>query len=38
VRGSGLPRIDVIGRNRRVAWRDLVERLKEIQVEQAKIK
>jgi hypothetical protein len=30
VKGSGLPRIDVIGRNRQVAWRDLVERLKRI--------
>jgi hypothetical protein len=37
VRGSGLPRIDVIGRNRRVAWQDLVERLQQIQVEGAKI-
>lgn len=37
VRGRGLPRIDVIGRNRRVAWRDLVDRLKQIQVEGARI-
>jgi hypothetical protein len=37
VRGSGLPRIDVIGRNRRVAWKDLVERLRQIQVEGARI-
>jgi hypothetical protein len=37
VRGSGLPRIDVIGRNRRVAWKDLVERLQQIQVDGAKI-
>ena len=37
VRGSGLPRIDVIGRNRRVAWHDLVERLQKIQVEGATI-
>jgi hypothetical protein len=37
VRGSGLPRIDVIGRNRRVAWQELVERLQQIQVEGAKI-
>lgn len=37
VRGSGLPRIDVIGRNRSVAWQDLVERLKRIQVEGASI-
>ena len=33
VRGSGLPRIDVIGRNRSVAWKDLVERLRQIRVE-----
>ena len=38
VRGAGLPRIDVIGRNRRVAWKDLVERLKRIQVEGAQIR
>jgi hypothetical protein len=37
VEGSGLPRIDVIGRNRRVAWRDLLERLRQIQVEGARI-
>jgi hypothetical protein len=37
VRGSGLPRIDVIGRNRRVAWKDLVERLRQIRVEGARI-
>lgn len=37
VRGSGLPRIDVIGRNRSVAWSDLLERLREIQVEGVKI-
>lgn len=33
VKGAGLPRIDVIGRNRRVAWRDLVARLKRISLE-----
>lgn len=33
VRGRGLPRIDVVGRNRRVAWRDLVGRLKNIRFE-----
>lgn len=33
VKGSGLPRIDVIGRNRQVAWRDLVGRLKRIRLE-----
>jgi hypothetical protein len=37
VKGSGLPRIDVIGRNRSVAWKDLVERLQQIQVEGAQI-
>ena len=37
VKGAGLPRIDVIGRNRSVAWKDLVERLQRIQVEQARI-
>ncbi len=33
VKGAGLPRIDVIARNRRVAWKSLVERLKNIRVE-----
>ncbi|MEW8382257.1 MAG: hypothetical protein AB2704_10435 [Candidatus Thiodiazotropha taylori] len=33
VKGAGLPRIDVIARNRRVAWKTLVERLKNIRVE-----
>lgn len=37
VKGAGLPRIDVIGRNRSVAWMDLVERLRQIQVEGARI-
>lgn len=37
VKGAGLPRIDVIGRNRRVAWKDLVERLRRIQVQGATI-
>jgi hypothetical protein len=37
VRGAGLPRIDVIGRNRRVAWRELVDRLRRIRVEGARI-
>jgi hypothetical protein len=37
VKGAGLPRIDVIGRNRSVAWKDLVERLRRIQVEGARI-
>jgi hypothetical protein len=33
VKGSGLPRIDVIARNRQVAWKTLLERLKRIRVE-----
>jgi hypothetical protein len=33
VRGSGLPRIDVIGRNRSVDWNDLVARLRDIRLE-----
>jgi hypothetical protein len=33
VKGSGLPRIDVIARNRKVAWKTLLERLKSIRVE-----
>ena len=37
VKGAGLPRIDVIGRNRSVAWRDLVKRLQQIQIEGAQI-
>ena len=37
VKGAGLPRIDVIGRNRSVAWKDLVERLRRIRVEEARI-
>lgn len=38
VKGAGLPRIDVIGRNREVAWRDLVERLRRIQLKGAKVR
>ena len=38
VKGAGLPRIDVIGRNRSVAWKDLVERLQQIQLEGAQIR
>lgn len=38
VKGAGLPRIDVIGRNRSVAWKDLVERLRRIQVEGPAVK
>jgi hypothetical protein len=37
VKGAGLPRIDVIARNRRVAWKTLVERLKNIRVEGMKV-
>ena len=37
VKGAGLPRIDVIGRNRSVAWKDLVERLRRIRVDEARI-
>lgn len=33
VKGAGIPRIDVIGRNREVAWNDLVARLRSIRVE-----
>jgi len=33
VKGAGIPRIDVIGRNRRVGWKDLLARLKSIRVE-----
>jgi hypothetical protein len=33
VKGARLPRVDVIGRNRRVAWKDLLSRLKEIRFE-----
>ncbi len=33
VKGAGIPRIDVIGRNREVAWQDLVARLRGIRVE-----
>jgi hypothetical protein len=33
VKGSGLPRIDVIARNRKVAWKTLLKRLKRIRVE-----
>ncbi len=33
VKGARLPRVDVIGRNRRVAWKDLLSRLKQIRFE-----
>ncbi len=38
VKGAGIPRIDVIGRNREVAWKDLVARLRSIRVEGMRIK
>lgn len=38
VKGAGLPRIDVIGRNRNVAWRDLVERLRHISLKGAQVR
>jgi hypothetical protein len=38
VKGSGLPRIDVIARNREVAWKTLLERLKNIRVEGMEVK
>jgi hypothetical protein len=38
VKGSGLPRIDVIARNRLVAWKSLLERLKSIRVEGMEVK
>lgn len=38
VKGAGLPRIDVIGRNRDVAWRDLVERLRRISLKGAQVR
>jgi hypothetical protein len=38
VQGAGLPRIDVIGRNRSVAWKDLLERLQQIRVDGAQIR
>ena len=33
VRGAGLPRIDVIGRNRQISWDALLARLKSIRIE-----
>ncbi len=30
VKGAGLPRIDVIGRNHKVAWKDLLSRIRDI--------
>lgn len=38
VKGAGIPRIDVIGRNRDVAWVDLVKRLKDIQLKGAQVR
>jgi hypothetical protein len=37
VKGAGLPRIDVVGRNRQVDWKELVDRLQNIQVEGAQV-
>ena len=37
VKGAGIPRIDVIGRNREVAWSDLLARLRSIRVEGVKM-
>jgi hypothetical protein len=37
VKGSGVPRIDVIGRNREVAWKQLIQRLRDIRVEGVQI-
>lgn len=38
VKGAGLPRIDVIGRNREVAWRDLVERLRRVSFQDVQVR
>ncbi|MET0064766.1 MAG: hypothetical protein ABW076_00310 [Candidatus Thiodiazotropha sp.] len=38
VEGAGLPRIDVIARNRRVAWKTLLARLRNIRVEGVQVK
>jgi len=35
VKGALLPRIDVIGRNRKIAWKDLVQRIKNVQLDGA---
>ena len=37
VKGKGVPRIDVIGYSRRVAWRELIDRLKSIHYDEAVI-
>lgn len=37
VRGAGIPRIDVIGRNREVGWKDLLKRLKAIRVQDVQV-
>ena len=37
VKGAGLPRIDVIGRNREVGWSDLLNRLKSIRFEDVRM-
>ena len=38
VKGAGMPRIDVIGRNREVAWSDLLARLKSIRIKGVQVK
>jgi hypothetical protein len=37
VKGAGIPRIDVIGRNREVSWKDLLARLRSIRFEGVKM-
>jgi len=37
VKGAGLPRIDVIGRNREVGWTDLLSRLKSIRLQDVRM-
>lgn len=37
VKGAGLPRIDVIGRNREVAWTDLLNRLQSIRLQDVRM-
>ena len=37
VKGAGIPRIDVIGRNREVGWKDLLARLKSIRFDGVKM-
>ena len=37
VKGRGIPRIDVIGRNRQVSWKDLLARLKAIRLDRVQL-